>query len=281
MMNYVTRSNLKIDYLFVICLFSFGVVGCSKEEKSDKYVAKVNKSVLTEDQVRMGLSEEQNKGKYRSEFINSWIQNEILFQEAEKEGITNDKEFYAILERSKKELAAAFLIKKILADNDVDVNDEEVQKYYDESKDNFRLNDDAYRLNIVHFNNFDKAVLFRNKLIETDWVRALNSFQKEPAVTGSESSVLRYKYQLQPINLLKQLSDMQPNEVSTVIQTGQSDYAVVQLTDKLNKDSIPPLEFVKDEIKNRLLVIKRREFVKNYIDKLVSDHNLEIVRYTE
>ena len=280
-MNYVTRSSLKIDYLFVICLFSFGVVGCSKEEKSDKYVAKVNKSVLTEDQVRMGLSEEQNKGKYRSEFINSWIQNEILFQEAEKEGITNDKEFYAILERSKKELAAAFLIKKILADNNVDVNDEEVQKYYDDSKDNFKLNDDAYRLNIVHFNNFDKAVLFRNKLIETDWGRALSSFQKEPAITGSESAVLRYKYQLQPINLLKQLSDMQPNEVSTVIETGQSDYAVVQLTDKLNKDSIPPLEFVKDEIKNRLLVIKRREFVKNYIDKLVSDHNLEIVRYTE
>lgn len=280
-MNYVTRSSLKIDYLFVICLFSFGVVGCSKEEKSDKYVAKVNKSVLTEEQVRMGLSEEQNKGKYRSEFINSWIQNEILFQEAEKEGITNDKEFYAILERSKKELAAAFLIKKILADNNVDVNDEEVQKYYDDSKDNFKLNDDAYRLNIVHFNNFDKAVLFRNKLIETDWGRALSSFQKEPAITGSESAVLRYKYQLQPISFLKQLSDMQPNEVSTVIEIGQSDYAVVQLTDKLNKDSIPPLEFVKDEIKNRLLVIKRREFVKNYIDKLVSDHNLEIVRYTE
>ncbi len=281
MMNYVTRSSLKIDYLFVICLFSFGVVGCSKEEKSDKYVAKVNKSVLTEEQVRMGLSEDQNKGKYRSEFINSWIQNEILFQEAEKEGITNDKEFYAILERSKKELAAAFLIKKILADNNVDVNDEEVQKYYDDSKDNFKLNDDAYRLNIVHFNNFDKAVLFRNKLIETDWGRALNAFQKEPAVTSSESAVLRYNYQLQPINLLRQLSNMLPNEVSTVIQTGQSDYAVVQLTDKLNKDSIPPLEFVKDEIKNRLLVIKRREFVKNYIDKLVSDHNLEIVRYTE
>lgn len=280
-MSYVTHSNLKIDYLFVICLFSFGVAGCSKEEKSVKYVAKVNKSILTEEQVQMGLSEEQNKDKYRSEFINAWIQNEVLFHEAQKEGITNGKEFNTILERSKKELAAAFLINKILADNKVDVNTEEVTKYYDESKNDLKLGDDAYRLNIAHFNNFDKAVQFRNRLIESDWNRTLISFQKEPAVTASESAVLRYRYQVQPLNLLKQLSDMQPNEVSTVLQIGQSDYTVFQLIDKFDKDSIPPLEFVKDEIKNRLLVIKRKEFVKNYIDKLVSDHNLEIVRYSE
>lgn len=280
-MSYVTRSNLKIDYLIVICLFSFGVVGCAKEEKPAKYVAKVNKSILTEEQVQMGLSEEQNKDKYRSEFINAWIQNEVLFQEAQKEGITHDKEFNTILERSKKELAAAFLINKILADNKVDVNAEEVTKYYDESKNDLKLSDDAYRLNIAHFNNFEKAVQFRNRLIESDWNRTLISFQKEPAATASESTVLRYRYQVQPLNLLKQLSDMQPNEVSTVLQIGQSDYTVVQLIDKFDKDSIPPLEFVKDEIRNRLLVIKRKEFVKNYIDKLVSDHNLEIVRYSE
>lgn len=280
-MSYVTRSNLKIDYLFVICLFSFGVAGCSKEEKSDKYVAKVNESVLTEEQIKMGLSENQNKGKYRSEFINSWIQNEILFQEAQKEGITNEKEFNTVLDRSKKELAAVFLINKILADNSVDVKDDEVIKYYDESKNDLRLDDDAYRLNIAQLNNFDKAVQFRNKLIETDWVRALNSIQKDQSVTSSESAVLRYKHQIEPISLLKQLDDMQPSEVSPVLQTGQSNYTVVQVVDKLYKGAIPPLEYVQNEIKERLLIIKRREFVKNYIDKLISDHNLEIVRYSE
>ncbi len=281
MMNYVTHSNLKIDYIFVICLFSFGVAGCSKEEKSVKYIAKVNESVLTEEQVRMGLSQEQNKGKYRSEFINSWIQNEILFHEAQKQGIVNDKEFNFILERSKKELAAAFLINKILADNKVDVNNDEVMKYYDESKNDLKLSDDAYRINVAHLNNFDKAVVFRNKLIETDWNRTMNTFRNDSSVTNLESAILRYRYQVNPVNLLKQLSDMQPYEISTVLQTGQSDYTVVQLIDKLYKDSIPPPEFVKDEIKKKLLVIKRKEFVRNYIDKLVSDHNLEIVRYSE
>lgn len=281
MMNYVTRSSRKIDYFFVICLFLLGVAGCSKGEKSDKYVAKVNESVLTEEQVNTGLLETQNKGKYRSEFINSWIENEILFQEAQKEGVTNEKEFNTTLDRSKKELAAAFLINKILADNNVEVKDEEVVKYYDESKNDLKLDDDAFRLNVAHFNDFDKAVQFRNKLIETDWINALNSFQNDQSLTASESAVLRYKYQVEPIILLKQLSDMQPNEVSAVLQIEPSYFTVVQVIDKLYKDSIPPLEYVQNEIKERLLVIKRREFVKNYIDKLISNHNLEIVRYSE
>lgn len=280
-MSYGTRSNLRIDYLFAICLFSFGVVGCSKEEKTDKYVAKVNGSVLTEEQVKLGLTEEQNKGKYRSEFINNWIRSEVLYQESQKEGITNDKEYTSVLERSKKELAEAFFIKKILAENNIDVNDDEVEKYYDGSKEDFKLGDDAYRINIVHFNNFDKAVQFRNKLIDADWNRTQTAFRNDSSITSTETSVLLYKYQVQPINLLKQLYDLQQNEVTIVLKTGQSDFTVAQLIDKLYKDSIPPFEFVKDEIRSRLLVIKKREFVKNYIDKLISDHNLEIVRYSE
>ena len=281
MMSYSTRSNLKIDCLFFICFFSLGLIGCSKEEKTDKYIAKVNGSVLTEEQVKLGLSEEQNKGKYRSEFINDWIQNEILYQEAQKEGIINDKEYISILERSKKELAASFFIKKILSENKIEVNDDEIKKYYDDSKDNFKLSDDAFRINIVHFNNFDKAVLFRNKLVDSDWSRTISAFKGDSSVIALESSVLIYKYQVQPINLLKQLYYMEPNEVSIVLQTGQLDFAVVQMVDKLYKDSPAPFEFIKDEVRNRLLAIKKREFVKNYIDKLISDHNLEIVRYSE
>jgi len=66
-----------------------------------------------------------------------------------------------------------------------------------------------------------------------------------------------------------------------VMETEPGKFAVVQLIDRLNRDIIPPLSVVREEVKARSSVIKKREIIKKYIDKLIADHNLEIKRYSE
>jgi hypothetical protein len=58
-------------------------------------------------------------------------------------------------------------------------------------------------------------------------------------------------------------------------------FTVVQLIEKLDRDSVPSFDVVKNEVYNRLVMIKNKEYVKQYIDKLISSHNLEIERYSE
>jgi len=41
-------------------------------------------------------------------------------------------------------------------------------------KEEFKLDDDAYLINKIEIGNFDKAVEFRNKLLESDWSKAEN-----------------------------------------------------------------------------------------------------------
>jgi hypothetical protein len=89
------------------------------------------------------------------------------------------------------------------------------------------------------------------------------------------------KYQIQPTTLLRVITTLGVNEVSVVLETEPMKFAVVQLLERLGKDLIPPLDMVKNEVKERLLVIKRSQFMKEYIDKLIADHNLEIERYSE
>jgi hypothetical protein len=280
-MNLVKHSNKQINIAYILCFFFILASGCSKNEKSDKYVIRVNHAVLTEEQIRSALAEKRNSGKLRAEFINDWIEKEILFQEAVKNGIVDEKEFNSILEQSKKKLAVSMFIDKYLDKENSEPSEDELKQYYENNKDDFKLNDEMFRLNIVFFDSFDKAVQFRNTSIETNWNNGINMFQNSTATVEVSRDQLISRYQIYPQTFLRSISALQKDEISLVIETEPAKFAVVQLLEKFGKDIIPPYEVVKDEVNTRVTLIKNKEKVKQYLDKLIADHNLEIKRYSE
>ena len=280
MMN-LKRHSSKIKVVTAIAIFFFIAAGCSKKERPSSLVAKVNDAVLTEDDLNYALTQDRNKGKYREEYIQNWIEKEVLFQQAFKKGIADDAQFKFIADLNKKELAVAMFINKIQDENNFEVSDDEIKNYYNNNKEDFRLTDNAFVLNEIYFNNFDKAVQFRNNVLNNDWNRALNIFNGEQSILESNLQKLYYQYQVQPITLLRVVNNMEAGETGIVIETEPMKYALVQLIAKYDNNSIPPIELVKDKIKNRLIIIKQNEFLKNYINKLIAEHNTEVVRYSE
>lgn len=281
MKNCVKHIKTQINIALVLCFIFFGVAACSKKEKSDKYVVKINDAVLTEEQIKSAFSDERNYGKSRSEFINNWIEKEILSQEAIKRGVAEENQYKSIVEQSKKELAAAIFINKILEEEKTEPSEDEIKKYFESNKDDFKLIDDAFRLNVASFSDFDKAIQFRNSAIETSWKNGINMYLGNFSLLSNESAQLIFKYQLQPLSLLRIVPSLQQNEVSAVIETEPAKFVVVQLIEKFDKDIIPTLELVRKEVIDRLTIIKKKEIIKQYIDKLIEDHNLEIKRYSE
>ena len=281
MMNLV--RHIRINNYLTVLIFAFALTqfGCSKEEKPSRYVAKVNKSVLTEDDLKSALKEERNKEIYREEYINNWIKSEVLYEEAADQGLLNDNEFKSLLDRTKKELASALLVRKIADENKIEPTDDEIKKYYDSNKDDFKLVDDAYIFNEINFNDYNKAVEFRNSLLETEWNRTLNQYRNDQSVIELQSKKMLLKYQIQPSTLLRVITTLDVNEVSVVLEKEQKKFTVVQLLEKFGKDFIPSIDVVKAEVKERLSIIKRNQYIKEYIDKLIADHNLEIERYSE
>jgi len=258
--------------------FLFVFFGCSKEERKSNEIVRVKDAVLTEEELKIALGEKSNNAKLREQFINEWIEREVLYQKAVEEGITKDKEFNSILERSKKELAAAFLINKILSENTNSPDEVELRDFYELLKEDFRLLDDLYRINIIYFNNFDDAVKFRTTLIESGWDKALNAFANTASIISSETDNLYYGYQLQPASLARIVSFMLPGEISVVIEAEKNKFAIVQLEEKFDKGIIPPFEVIKEKVKERYQVVKNKEFIQNYIEELISDYDVEIKR---
>jgi hypothetical protein len=159
------KKHLKTKYL--VLFLPLVVVFCSEEEKKTKSIVQINDAVLTEEEVSKALSAAQNNS-FKEEYINNWIRTEIMYSEAVKEGILDEKEFNTIIEQSKKELAISLYIKKLLNENKTVAANEELLKYYEEQSDDFKLEDDAFGYNISEFDNFDKAVQFRSILLESD-----------------------------------------------------------------------------------------------------------------
>jgi hypothetical protein len=275
------KHSSKIFFLAALVCFLFIAAGCSKKEKSASIVAKVNDAVLTEDDLNIALSQDRNKGKFREEYVQNWIEKEVLFQQASKKGIQDESQFKFMADLNKKELAVALFISKIMDENNVDISDNDIRNYYENNKEDFRLNDNVFVMNEIYFNDFDKAVQFRNDVLNNDWNRALNIFNGDKSIVEVSPQNLYYQYQIQPITLLRVVNNMEVGETSIVLETEPSKYALVQLITKYDNNSIPPFEVIKDKIKDRLLIIKKKDFLKNYIDKLIAEHNTEVVRYSE
>lgn len=273
-------KKLSKNSLLVPFLISLIFLSCSKEEKNEKNIAKVNDAVLTEDMLNSMMNDSKNKAKLKDEIINQWIEDEVLFQEAEKEGITNEKEFQKILERSKKNLAISFLIKKYLDKNEIQIKDEELKKYYDENKNEFVLNDELYYLRIAKFENYESAIEFRKKLIETNWNIA-NNYIKTKTDKYQTKEDLIYKKDLQPIQVVRIVNTMEINEISSIIDISNNEFIIINLMNKYSENTIPPFEAVKNLVKEKLTILKQKELIHNYLTELLSEHNLEIERFSE
>lgn len=273
-------KKLSKNSLLVPFLISLIFLSCSKEEKNEKNIAKVNDAVLTEDMLNSMMNDSKNKAKLKDEIINQWIEDEVLFQEAEKEGITNEKEFQKILERSKKNLAISFLIKKYLDKNEIQIKDEELKKYYDENKNEFVLNDELYYLRIAKFENYESAIEFRKKLIETNWNIA-NNYIKTKTDKFQTKEDLIYKKDLQPIQVVRIVNTMEINEISSIIDISSNEFIIINLMNKYSENTIPPFEAVKNLVKEKLTILKQKELIHNYLTELLSEHNLEIERFSE
>lgn len=260
--------------------FLVTINACSKEEQKEKNIVKINDSYLTKSELDSMISDSLNKSKFREELINEWIEDEILYNEAKKDGILEDKTFQNIINKSRKKLAITLLINKILEEQNFQIKDDEIKKYYDDNKNEFKLNDDFYQFKIVIFQNYDDAIKFREKLIESNFSIAEN-FLKAQKINYDLQEKLLYKNEIQPIQLLRILNILEIEEISTVLNYEGQKFVIIQLINKYNKNEIPKIEFVYKEIKQKLLLLKQKEFLNNYIKDLLSKHNIEIERLYE
>lgn len=263
-------------YLAFCLVFVFTLCSCGSKKTKTDYIARVEDSYFTRQDFAAAFDTSKTAVSFKKEFLRNWVDRELLYKEAVKEDIEKDEEFQRLLAESKKELAKSFLIKKLLDAENFNVEVKELQKYYDENKNDFKLFFDAYFINVIKFRDEDKAILFRNSAIETGWNKASLAFLNEPAKVSEDDNKLVYVHQFQSADILNIVRELSAGEISIVINSGSDEFSVVQLVNKFSSNDIPPLEAVKEEAEKRLIAKKKQEFLQNHMKELYSKYDIEI-----
>lgn len=261
-------NNHLIYFIFITAVL---LSGCKKEEIKKDYVARVNDSYLMKDDLING-----NDSLMRYDQVKKWIDNELFYQQALNDGVIKDDEFVKILDKTKRELAISFWIKNYLEENQISPSNEELNLFYESNLNTFKLLHPAFIINNVIFNNENRAIAFRNTVMESNWNRSLNSFINDTTLISQYGSNLVYKYELGSGKILRIVESLQPGEISLVINLENGNFSVINLIQKYQENEIPKFEEVTSLVERRMKADAMNKILKTKLEELYTNNEIEI-----
>lgn len=238
-----------------------------KKETPQNIVARVGENYLYESDIenitRDGMSEEDS-ALVVNNYIKNWATQQLFIRQA-KLNLSEEKqsEFNSLVENYKNDLYTnAYKDAIVKQQLDTIVSYEEASAYYENNKENFKLNDKLLKLRYIQttkensnlnqfkqrllgFDDEDKKVLdslsiqfMSYSLNDSTWVKASQVYQKIPLIQLEEKE-----------DLLKKSNFVQLEDSLRVY--------LVHINDVLERKAIAPLDYVEPTI--RQIIINKRK----------------------
>ncbi|MDT3694802.1 MAG: hypothetical protein ROY99_00335 [Ignavibacterium sp.] len=267
------HNTISSIILFSVVLI---VVSCTEKKQKTEYIARVNDSYLTREVFASLVDTSGITAEEKENAVKLWVYDELLYQKAVSDGITNEENFLRIVNDSKRKLAGSIYINKIIDDEDFDISDDDLAEYYEKNKLYFRADEDYFQLNKIYFNNEDKAIKFRNIAVESGWQSALNMFENDLSVINKINLAVVKESNLYPVQIAKIMKDFFPQEISVVITEKPGSYSLVQFIAEYAKGSELPFESIKADVTKRYKTELKTVAIENHIKELYSKNDIEI-----
>ena len=248
---------------FYICLFLPAIlISCSEEPPASKVAARVNNSELTVDMIKDEIPEEL-QGKIKSihlqEYVNRWIDNQILYQEAKRRGLDKNKNVRREIEKAKQQITINYLLDLELR-APINISEQDIQSYYDKHKEEFIRPEDTVNFMQIVVDNRKDAVAIRNR------IRAGEKFEdvaKEKSIHESAENSGQmgwvWKSALLPV-IAKTAFQLKKGRLSKIIHS-EIGYHLIIVNDVRLKDKIQELDEVEQIIRERVKHVKEPNFI--------------------
>ncbi len=269
--------------LLVLIFVMVFITACSSPKQStDKSViAKVNNTAITKENFldKLDRLPEWAKNRFQTdegkkELLDEIIKEELLFQEAEKQGLHKDKEYMNKVDEFRRMTLVSNLLKREIEDKTI-LSEEDLKNFYDKHPDEFNQGIQVKAKHIL-VDTEEEAKEIQEKLQKggdfTELAKA-HSKDKGSAVNGGDLGFFT-KGRMVP-EFEHAAFNLKPGELSDPVKT-QFGYHLIQVTEK-KEGTQRAFEEVKASIERRLKMERQRETFDAYIEKLKGDgKNVEI-----
>ena len=280
-----------VGYIVCVCIL---VSGCSYfKEKDDRIpIARVNSSFLYQEDIAALISENTSKEDSTlivSNYINRWATQQILMDQAIINISESKQENYnKLIEEYKRDLYTEAYKNTIISKQlDSTVSQSELESFYEENKQNFKLNDQLFK---VRYIQVDKD--FTNLSQASQKIERYNAKDKQDLMDQS----IQYKsFNLNDSTWVKrealevalpvlQTTDEQKLKKSNFIRLQDSlGVYLLKIEDRLNPSDVAPLLYVKPTIEQIILNKRKLDLLKKLEKDITTDaiknNNFEIYEH--
>ncbi len=258
------------------------LLSCTRQPEQMQEVARVDDQTLTSDMIRQQLDTSSGISEMQVRmFARQWVNSELLYQEAKSQGLDRSETVLRNLESARRELAInALLEKDVFNDTPQSVSKEEIAAYFKSHVEEFALGEDIVEISLAVFSKREPAAAFREAALQGDgWEAAVAEFQnakngQSPLITKTDSAFYNQST-LFPAKLWKVSSALGPGEVSFPVKTSEG-YFVILLVGSYQRGSSPPVEYVENAIRGRLMMQRRQERFAEYLESMRKKHAVQI-----
>lgn len=273
-------SNRVLAFLLAGCLGAVLLDACSGESGNKQFVARVGTSELTQDELLRDSVAGQTVPI--QEAVNEWIVSELLYQEAARRGFTTTDEYRRQVDAAKRRLAiVALLDEELYAPADTAlVGDAAITQAFAATAADYTLHQDVVLASYALFADREIANAFRTVLLRgAAWNDALKKIQTDekaaPLLLQAATRQYFSQQTLYPQELWKLTRSLGRDEVSFVLKVNEGFY-VVKVYGVKRQGDVPDLDYVRNDVRNRLLLEERRARYDRLVADLRARHGVEV-----
>ena len=257
-------------------------------DSDDRIVAVANDKYLriSELSARIpdGLSE-RDSTTLAENYIMKWIQNEILTQKAKESLKSDEQDFSKQMEEYRNSLLLFTLEQKLVRQFlDTVVTQQEIEQYFMENRSQFELKGNIVKFNFIKINKRSRHLREFRNLMKSD-----NPDDQAKLAVYAEKNATDYWFAREWVSF-NDLLDVMPLEVDNqALFLRRTNYSeaddslyvyLMKIIDYKTADSISPLEFEKEKIRNIILNARKIDLIEKkrqeYIDQAFKEDKARI-----
>jgi hypothetical protein len=263
----------------LVLLGALALPACRSAPEAPEYAARVGEAVLDEDELELELGAMPpglDSAAARQQVIEQWITAELLAQEARRRGLPDEAEVQSALAESERAVLGAALVEHFFAANPGSPSDEEVEAYIAEHAPELVLREPWVRVRHLRAATAADAETVRSALARAGtapfadslWRMLAREYSPDPegsiAMSGSFMPESRFRATAEA--LAESVAGLAPGGAAVTAVAGA--HHVLQLVERRPAGTPARPEWVRDEIRERIAIDRRRDLLARQVQAL-------------
>jgi parvulin-like peptidyl-prolyl isomerase len=268
----------RLHLLVLIAIIGGAVSGCRSSPVDEQYVVRLGDQYLSQEELTMQLSSlpfTDDSLEARSQIIEQWVTNQLLYQEARRSGLRNDRTVQRMLEENERSVLVSAFLSQMYDTEEPEFDVAEIGAYYDRNRERLRLREPFVHVRHLSVESAAAAATARTSMaaLDADDDRAWDALARQYSTDPDDAVALASTYVAE-----SRLFGAQPALRSALAATSAGQVAgpievdgrfhLIQVLDRVQTGTIPELPWIEDEVQRRLLIEARKQMYARQVQRL-------------